>query len=457
MPGKPIPAALPHAALLLLAALLPGCTWLGVRPVTAVRTVLQLTPSASHPGATDFVQAMDKLTGTQPVGGNAVQLLTNGGQAFPAMLRAIAQAESRISIQTYIIRFDRIGQRFVEHLTAAAQRGVEVRFLFDHVGAQGATEADLAGLLAAGGQVRVFNPLTNWTVTRANNRNHRKLLVVDGKHAFMGGLNLAADYDGDGRTGWRDTALRVTGPAALAAERVFASSWQQGGRAFFGKDLPVIGLNQIKQKLDQPFLQILHRPAPFNPPAPADHSSGGVPVRVVASTPDQVSSHILDMYLLAIGSARQRVWITQGYFLPPRLLRRALVHAARRGVDVRLILPGPTDEATVKRLGEAEYGPLLKAGIKLYEYQPSVLHAKTMMVDNRWCTIGSANLDGRALNLNYEANFAVDSTDLAAAMARQFRRDLEASQPVTLDILRQRLSLPRRIGDYLLYPVRGQF
>jgi cardiolipin synthase len=424
-------ARLPVLALLL--AGLCGCTWFSPRPRNIFRTVFRVSPSASRPGAADFRAVMDKVTATAATSSNRVRLLTNGEEAFPAMLAAIEAARERISCEIYIIRLDAVGRRFRRALTAAARRGVTVRFLYDAIGSRGVEPQDFAELRAAGGEVRAFNPLHGWTVLRLNNRNHRKILVVDGRLAVMGGLNFAEEYDGDGVDGWRDTALLVEGPAALAAERIFARSWLQGGTGFLGRDLPVVGLSPVKRTLEAPFARLFGAEAPLRvagrvPP----ERTGTARVRAVWSAPDRTASTILDMYVLAINSARRRVWITNGYFVPPILLSRALVGAARRGVDVRLLLQGPTDEPTVRAASLRHYGRLLEEGVRIWEWPHPILHAKTMVVDDVWATVGSANLDGRALYLNYEANFAVESAALAAALARQFSADLAAAREVTL-------------------------
>ncbi len=445
-----------------------GCTAVSPRPKNTMRTLLHISPTASGIGARDFTRRMDEVTGTRNVPGNRVRLLINGGQGFPAMLRGIENARTRISLASYILRMDRLGKRFVRALAEAAGRKVEVRLLLDAFGSKQLVKADLDGLRRAGAMVRFFNPLDRWTLLRINNRIHRKILVIDGTTAFVGGLNLAKEYDGNGRSGWRDTHLMIKGPAAHELEKVFARSWQQGGSGFLGKDLPVVGVNTIKRALDKPLMQVLGKKHPWQPPAPAadavvsqvvntvEPDRGLVPVRIVWSDPDRMASRILDMILLAVNSAHERAWITSGYFVPPRILVRSLVAAARRGVDVRLLLQGVTDEPTTRVLSVGFYGELLGSGVKIYEWRGTVLHAKTVTVDGLWTTIGSCNLDGRALFLNYEANAAVMDRVLAAQMEEQFIRDLENSTPITLADWRQR-SFKQKTAEKLLAPVRGQF
>ncbi|UCC66618.1 MAG: phosphatidylserine/phosphatidylglycerophosphate/cardiolipin synthase family protein [Deltaproteobacteria bacterium] len=421
-----------------------------------MRTAFEMMPHADAVGTEEFSRVMDSVTGTTASTDNRVKLLTNGDEAFPAMLAAIEGAKKRISMEMYIIRMDSVGRRFVEALSNAAKRGVKVRFLYDALGSRTIGDGDLEALYAAGAEFRVFNPFINWTLVRLNNRNHRKILVVDGRIAFLGGLNLAEDYDGDGTNGWRDSAIMVEGPAALEAERIFEVSWILGGWGFLGKDLPIVGLYHFKGAIDDTLLWLFGQRGTFCIPEHAAIGNGASPVRVVSSAPDRISSPILDMYLLAVNSARKFISITNGYFTPPWVLRRALVNAAKRGVRVRLILQGPTDVPTARTKIVGYYGALLKHGVEIYEWTRSVLHAKTMVVDGIWATVGSANLNRRGFFLNYEANVAVINPQFAAAMERQFEKDLQHCCRVTLEKWKRR-SFKQKALEILLMPFAGQF
>lgn len=438
---------------------LHGCTLFSPRPKNMARTVFNVTPQAESISGSEFERSMDRLTATHLTSGNQATLLTNGDTVFPAMLHAIRSAKTRISLGTYIFRMDSVGERFFQALLDAVKRGVTVRFLCDTVGSRTVNEETFKKLTEAGAEVRFFNPLANWTAIRLNNRNHQKILVVDGHTAFMGGLNLATEYDGNGATGWRDTAVQITGPAALEAERIFADSWVQGGDSFLGKDLPVVGLNPIKRAIDEPFLRLLGRQNDFIPSdteSPVSPATGTALVRAVSSSPDQMSSTILDMYLLAINSAKRHVYVSCGYFIPPKTLSRALIQASRRGVDVRLITQGETDEPTVRKISIGFYGRFLKEGIRIYEWQKTILHAKIMVVDDRWSTIGSANLDGRALFLNYEANFSITSPEFGSRMSDQFHQDLVKCVEIDLPTWQKR-SVKQKTSEVLLRPFEDQF
>lgn len=398
---------------------------------------------------------MDRVTGTRLTHGNLVELLSNGHGAFPEMLSTIRTARQRISLETFILRLDETGKQFLDALTDAANRGVEVRLLIDSIGSLPVSRKDLAGLLAAGGEVRFFNPLNGWTITRINNRNHRKILVVDGWIAFMGGQNLANNYNGDGFSGFRDTAVRVEGPAASEAERIFAQSWEQGGWGWFGKDLPIVGVSFVKRGIDTPFRLLGLGPA-FEPPRSREAADGTAEVRAVSSSPHWMASRLLDMYLLAVNSARERIYITNSYFVPPTILVRALIEAADRDVDVRLLLPAKPDKPIVGELSMAAWGPLLRHGVQIYRWPHSMLHAKTIVVDGEWASVGSCNLNSRGFFLNYEANFAITDQAFGAAMEEQFRKDIKEAREITFRQW-QRRSLLEKIKEKLFLILKGQF
>jgi cardiolipin synthase len=460
MPKKGAQQYLNRSALwMVLVALLVashGCTFFAPRPKNILRTVLYTAPRADSVQSTKFAHKMDRVTGTTATDENRVQLLTNGKETFPAMLAAIDNAEKCISLDMYKIRMDRVGTCFYRALISAARRGVRVRFIYDAYGSRLVTYNDFAELIDVGGEVCVFNPVLWLTFLRVNNRNHHKILVVDGRIAFLGGLNLAEEYDGDGENGWRDTAIMIEGPAVHDAERIFNDSWLQGGMGFIGKDLPVVGINHLKRAIDSPIVRLLDLDGESCLSGHNPSTGDTARVRAISSNPAFLSSTIADQYLLAINSARKSIDITCAYFVPPLVLRRALVNAATRGVRVRLILPGPTDVPLVRNVSVGYYGRLLKHGVEIYEWTKSVLHAKTMVVDGAWSTIGSANLDGRALFLSYEANAAVIDRPLAVAMEEQFERDLRHCRRVALHEWKQR-PFTQRVLEILLTPFVGQF
>lgn len=435
---------------------LAGCTWHEARPLPLMRTVLHDHPAATPPGTPGFEAEMNRLTRTCPIPGNRVRVLENGDEVFPAKLAAIAGARERISLEMYDWTPDTIGTVFADALIEARQRGVEVRFLYDRIGSNKVDRASVQRLRDAGIDVRVFNPKKAWTILRLNNRNHRKNLVVDGRIAYVGGLNIADQYDGDGIDGWRDTAVEVRGPAAHAVECVFADTWNQGGTDFLGRDLPLVGLRWLKRGVDRPFMALLRRET-FTPPPPATFpETGGTTVRVIPSAPDWTDAYILNMYLLAINSAEKNVCISTAYFLPPEILMRALRNAADRGVDVRIITQGATDHPIVRDLSHGYFASLIRRGVRIHEWPHKLMHAKTIVVDGIWFSVGSCNLDGRALYLNYETNIAGVDPSIAAQMERQFHIDLQETREFTLADEAAR-PFWHRLRQTLLVPFEGQF
>lgn len=454
-----------------------GCVTFPMRGRQVLRALCRCE-AASHPvGEPAFEAALDAATGTAAHPESRAKLLQNGDEAYPVMLRLIAEARERISLEMYIVDKKPITDEFFEALRDAARRGVEVRLLVDAAGYQRGLIARMGEMNIPNLEARVFNPFfLSWTIIRGNNRNHRKILVVDGRYAVMGGINISAEQLGDGVSGWRDTALLVEGAVAGDAERIFAETWEQGGRGWLGKTLPVSFLNPIKKAVDAPLLRLgekaFGREPPFDPddegerldcaadfPAvfPDDfYDATGASVRAIASSPEDWASGTHDVAVAGILGARERIDAAYAYFVPPRELLGALLSAAERGVRVRLLLPGVTDVRFVREIGMKDYGKLLEAGVEIYEWPHPILHSKTMAVDGKWTLVGSANMDSRSYFLNYEAVFAVADEKLAAAAHRAFEADLAESARVTLDAWLRR-GPKQRFLEIFMTPFAGQF
>ena len=344
------------------------------------------------------------------VPGNLLTLYTEGGACYDAMIEAIDGAETCVHMETYLLRADAVGWRFAEALAAAAARGVEVAFMYDAVGALGVGEAFERFLDEAGVGRQVYHPLLNWRWDRITRRNHRKILAVDGATAFVGGMSIAALHApvAEGGEGWRDTHLRVRGPAALSLDRLFREEWvAQGGAPLLAPEAP------------QPVAL-------------------GSAVRVMENRRWAGRGFIRRAYMEALAHAQERVWITNSYFLPDRRFLRALRRAAARGVDVRVILAGVSDVPAIRHAAVHLYGRLLKAGVRVFEWTESVLHAKTAVVDQRWSTIGTYNLDRRSLSANLEVNAMVLDAGLASELAQVFEADQGRCEEQTLDQWRRR-------------------
>ncbi len=441
---------------LCLACTITGCTAFPTKTQQVWRSLVDYEYPSEPVGTPAFEAALDQFTASIALPAYQPQLLQNGDQAYPVMLDLINNATRTISFETYIIEDDQTTDEFFHALKNAAERGVKVRVMVDAAGFHRGWLAQLNELDAPGLEARVFNPFfLSWTLIRGNNRDHRKILVVDSQHAVLGGINVSDKQAGDGISGWRDTALKISGPGAVEAERVFFQTWRQGGRGWVGKTLPLVVLNPIKQAADIPFMAG-NGGGPGEYPALAYPPETDATVRVVASAPDQRNSPTYDMAILGASGARERLDITCAYFVPPLNLRRALLAAAERGVTVRLLLPKVTDVKFVREMGMRFYGELLQAGVEIYEWPYPILHAKTMVVDNQWLVVGSANMDSRSYFLNYEACLALTSPSIASQAHDQFEQDIALAHRMTYADWLER-GLRQRMLEQLFIPIAGQY
>lgn len=343
------------------------------------------------------------------VPGNACTLLRDGAEAYPAMLEAIRSARRTLHLETYMFIADSVGEEFAEALSQAAERGVKVRVLYDAVGSWASGRAFFDRMRARGVDVRVFNPLSLRRLRRAMKRDHRKILVSDGEVAFIGGINISAHWAPEGQGhNWRDDVLRIRGPAVVALERRFTASWR------------LIAHERFRR------LRRLWRLAPPEP-------RGSAVLSVLASR-----RSIHRAYLHAIKRARRSVLVAAGYFIPDRHLVAALRDAAQRGVEVSLVLSGHSDHPFLLHATRAFYERLLTAGVNIYEWHRSVLHAKTAVVDGVWGTVGSYNLERISQLFNHEANVFFADPVLGRRLEESFRKDCGMCHPVDLARFRQR-------------------
>ncbi|MEI9954555.1 MAG: phospholipase D-like domain-containing protein [Pseudomonadota bacterium] len=371
------------------------------------------------------------------VEGNQLRLLRNGAAAYPEMLAAIASAEQQILLEMYWFGSDMIGQKFAAALGAAARRGVEVSIIFDAVGSVGASDEMFAELARAGAQVIEFNPIAPWKrrfrLSRLTRRDHRKILVIDGKTGFTGGINIA-DYwlpRDDGGAGWRDDMLRIDGPAVAGLSDCFALVWAR----LRGRQL------RVPDSLSQ------------RPPPDSSTRAHLPAIRVLGQRFLRTQRQISRAYLHYLRRAERRIFIANSYFVPDRRVLRALAQAARRGVDVRIIVPGQSDVEIVRHASRAVWGRLLRAGVQIFEWDESVLHAKTAVVDGLWSTIGTFNFDYMSLRMNLEVNVSVLDTRFAGRLEASFLEDFELCREVLLVDFRFR-SLGQRLLEYLAYRLR---
>jgi cardiolipin synthase A/B len=375
--------------------------------------------------------------GAHSVEGNQLRLLRNGVAAYPEMLAAIASAKQQILLEMYWFGSDMIGRKFAAALGAAARRGVEVSIIFDAVGSVGASDEMFAELERAGATVIEYNPIAPWKrrfrLSRLTRRDHRKILVVDGKTGFTGGINIA-DYWlplDDGGAGWRDDMVRIDGPAVAGLSDCFSMVWAR--------------LRGRKLRLTDSLLQ---------PPAAETLRRGRSPaIRILGQRFLRTQREISRAYLHYLRRAERSVFIANSYFVPDGRVLRALTRAARRGVDVRIIVPGQSDVDIVRHASRAVWGRLLRAGVRVFEWDESVLHAKTAVVDGLWSTIGTFNFDYMSLRMNLEVNVSVLDAPFAGCLEASFLEDLELCREVSLVDFRFR-PLGQRLLEYLAYRLR---
>lgn len=352
--------------------------------------------------ATDrrFPDYLASLMGAAVVPGDVYTVLRNG-DAFPPMLDAIEQAKVRINFETYVFKDGGIGDRFLDAFERAGRRGVAVRIILDPIGSL-LKPQNRDRLTKAGVQLSWFNPLRFWTLEETNYRTHRKTLVVDGEVAFTGGIGIADQWLGQAqdREHWRDTQFKVTGPAVRALEASFYENWIESG----GRSAPALD--------------------PELPPRPT-----GARSVVSWSNPTAGASHVKLLYLLALGAARNTIEIQSPYITLDESTRWSLAEARRRGVRIRIVTEGEiTDAMPVKHASRYGYQQLLDQGIEIYEYQPTMMHTKAVMVDGIFSIIGSANFGNRSFELSDELTVAVFDRELAAALTNDFETDLRASK-----------------------------
>ena len=353
-----------------------------------------------------FREELGVMLGPQFVGGNKVQVLRNGDEIFPAMLAAIRAAEKSITFETYIYWSGDIGREFAAALTERARRGVKVHVLLDWVGSAKMDDSLIDTMTAAGVQVQKFHP-PHWShLGRMNNRTHRKVLVADGRVAFTGGVGIAPEWTGNAQdpAHWRDSHFRVEGPVVAQMQAVFLDNW-------------------IKVSGD-----VLHGPAYF----PALAKAGVSEAQMFSSSPSGGSESMQLMYLLVIAAATRTIDLSAAYFVPDDLSLRALLDALKRGVKLRIVVPGPhTDSDTVRNASRARWGSLLAAGATIAEYQPTMYHCKVMIVDRLLVSVGSTNFDIRSFRLNDEATLNIHDAAFAREQTAIFEADLAQAEVVS--------------------------
>jgi cardiolipin synthase len=360
-----------------------------------------------------FVRSMSNLLGPPFVGGNCIEAFHNGDEIFPAMLQAIREARVSIAFETFIYWSGEIGRQFADALAERAQAGVQVHIILDGFGALTIDKKYVGEMEDAGCHVEWYNPLRWYTLSRLTNRTHRKLLVVDGRIGFTGGVGIADEWQGRAESPdhWRDDHFRVTGPAVAQVQAAFTDNW-------------------MKTHSD-----VLHGGEYF----PAAEKCGDTFVQVFKSSPREGSQSVRLMYMMTIAAARKSIRLGVAYFVPEELAVREFLDARKRGVQVEIIVPGPhIDTKVVRRASRARWGPLLEAGCEIYEFEPTMYHCKAMIVDDLLVSVGSTNFDNRSFRLNDEANMNVLDEAFARQMAQVFEQDKQRSRRITLEAWQNR-------------------
>ena len=405
-------------------------------PLTASQSkavITQLQSRGQETSIFDRHLALEEaITGSPLTVGNKVLLLQDGPTTYQHMFAAIRNANDHINMETYIIEDDEVGNRFADVLIQKQAQGVQVNLIYDSVGAISTPQSFFQRLIDSGIKVLEFNPINPLTAKKGwdvNQRDHRKLLIIDGQTAFVGGINISSVYSGgsfsrnsrkrpSGELPWRDTHLQVEGPVVGDFQKLFLATWEkQKGEALAAKN---------------------YFPKPV--------ARGNEVVRAIGSSPDDPYSLIYATLISAINNAETAVYLTNAYFVPDPQLLAALKAAVRRGVDVKILLPGNTDSWLVFHAGRAYYTELLAAGVKIYERRDALLHSKTALIDGVWSTVGSTNLDWRSFLHNDEVNAVILGQAFGAQMHVMFEKDLAASNNITLEQWERR-SLGNRLRE----------
>lgn len=404
-----------------VAAVLIGIVLLNLWPQE--RQLQQRLGHVSAVESPQFRREIGTLLGPDVTAGNAVADFQNGEEIFPAMLAAIRGARHSVNMETYIYWSGEVSKQFIAALTERARAGVKVHVLADWLGSTRMKQDAIDALREGGVRFEYFHPLHWYSLDRINNRTHRKLMIVDGEVAFNGGVGIADAWEGNGLQPdrWRDMQFRVEGPAAAQMQAIFGDNWlATTGEALLGPD--------------------------YYPATPAQ---GDIAVQAFASSPDGSGENMQLMYLMAINGARRRIDLEAAYFVPDELTLTALRDAMKRGVRVRLVVPGPhVDSKVVRNASQTQWGAMLQAGARMYRYQPALFHNKLMIVDGYLTIGGSANFDNRSFQLNDESNINIYDHAFAAHMTEVIDNDIARSRELTLAQWRQR-PWRQRVFDWL--------
>lgn len=400
--------------------------------MVAVAACARVKPHVALPvltlGEPSFFPTLEAHAGAPIVGGNAVEILVNGEQIFPSLMDAVRSAQRTITYAQYYYEDGPVARDLAEGLAERCRAGVGVNVLLDAFGSLNMPREYADLMTASGCHVAWFRPLHQYVFRRYFNRNHRRIVVVDGRVGFTGGAGVSRKWMGNGRTEghWRDTDVRVEGPVVEYLQAAFAENWLEatgivlGGEAYF--------------------------PRPIEP-------RGQVYAQVARSSPASGSAAMYTTFLLALSAARQSILVSNPYFVLDKTMREAVLKTVRRGVRVAVLVPAAIDHNVVRQASRAQFGRLLRAGVEIYEYRPALLHAKTMVIDGVWATVGSTNLDNLSFAYNDELNLIVYDRSVAQRLVHVFQEDVAVSQRVTYEAWKRR-GVAARLLEVLALPIR---
>ena len=375
-------------------------------------------------------KSIGELLGPPLIGGNKITHLKNGDEIFPAMLEAIKSAEKTITFETFIYWSGNIAKEFSNALCERAKSGVKVHIILDWLGSKKIDQDMIAAMKRSGIFVEHYHPVRWYNITRINNRTHRKILVVDGKIGFTGGVGIADQWLGNAedKDHWRDSHFKVEGPVVNQLQAAFMDNWNTTNT------------------------HVLHGEEYF----PDCEKHGDSLAQVFKSSPEEGSSSVRLMYLYSVAHAKKKIQIANAYFVPDSHLRAIFIEAVQRGIEIEVLVPGPHIDTYIARLASRHcWGELLKAGIKIYEYRPTMFHCKYMIVDGVWMSVGSTNMDNRSFRLNDECNLNIIDKKWVGEFAAVFEQDKLRAQEMTLEAWNSR-PLRYKLLEQLAFLFRGQ-
>jgi cardiolipin synthase len=394
-----------------------GCSTFA--PEKRIRQSIRADYSVTDP---QFANSISHLLNAPLVPGNDVVELLNGDQAFEAMLDAIHRAQKTVTLEQYIWSSGKVTTRFVNALSERARAGVKVHIIIDAAGSLAFKRSDVQALRDAGAQLVRYNLPHVLRIFGTNHRTHRKLLVVDGRIGFIGGICISDAWAGNAEPPqWRDTHFRVEGPVVGQIQGVFTVNWLQARS------------------------DVLHGEDYFPPPAHA----GSMLAQCFQTGPHESPETARLAYLFSMAAARKHIRLAHAYFVPNALATKTLVEARRRGVRIEIIVPAKSDNAVVAKAARSRWGKLLEAGVEIYEYQPTLYHCKIMIVDDAWVSVGSVNFDERSFRYNDEANLNVLNQELAAELIESFEADKALSRRLTIDNFDRRNFVSKSIDQFV--------